>query len=251
MELSAVIIARDEEGDISRCLESLSFCDEIVVVDSGSADRTLEIARRYTDRIHHRDWDDYASQKNFAVGMARFDWVLSLDADEEVSPELREEILSLLAEDPREAAFSIPRKHLYFGKWVRHGGWYPNRQVRLFRKARGKWEGEFLHERWVAAGSVGLLGADLIHYSFSGISDQVERNNRYSTLGALKLRSERRPFSRLSLLTKPTTKFIESYFLKLGLLDGFAGFFISVSSAYSVFLKWAKLRELESRDGSV
>lgn len=249
MRLSAVVITRNEETNIERCLKSVSFCDEIIVVDSESTDQTREIAARYATKVIVHSWKGYAAQKNFAVEASSGEWVLSLDADEEVSAELREEILSILQRAPEHQAYSVPRKTMQFGKWIRYGGWYPNRLVRLFKKGTGRWEGEEVHEFWKTTGTAGQLAGHLFHYSFKNLSDQVERNNKYSSLGALRLRKSGRAFSLTGLTFKSVSKFMETYFLKLGFLDGYPGFIISVSAAYSVFLKWAKLWEFE-RSGS-
>lgn len=250
IKLSAVIITRDEERNIARCLRSVAFCDEVVVVDAESSDRTLEICREHTDRVYTQPWRGYAEQKNFAVGLARGEWVLSVDADEEVTPELRREIESLLAANCRLDALSVPRKTLHSGRWIRYGGWYPNRLVRLFRKARGRWEGPEVHERWLTDGEVGQLNEPLLHHSFDSFSDQVRRNDHYSTLGALALFKQGKRFSLPQLLFRPISKFLETYVLKRGFLDGYPGFVIAVSAAYSVFLKWAKLWELENERAS-
>lgn len=245
MKLSAVIITKNEEQNIERCLRSLGFCDEIIVVDSESDDRTLEIASKFTPKTYTRPWKGYVQQRNYAAGLATYDWVLSIDADEEVSDELRLEILNLLKNSITQTAFSIARKTIHSGRWIKHGGWYPNRLIRLFNRTQGEWRGGEVHEYWYTSGTVGTLNTDLIHYSFDGIHDQVERNNHYSTLGAKTLRATHHKFSTRRLLTKTFSKFLETYFLKFGFLDGYPGFIISISAAYSVFLKWAKLWELE------
>jgi len=247
VSLAAVIIARDEEANILRCVKSAGFCDKvIVVVDARSTDRTVEVAQRAGAEVHVVEWRGYTEQKNLAVNLTSADWVLSLDADEEVSPALREEILSTVRNPGSHAAFSMPRKTMHFGRWIRYGGWYPNRNARLFRKGTGEWVGSEVHERWQSAGSVGDLRSDLIHYSFSSLADQVARNNRYSSLSAVQLQKAGKHFSTFRLFVKSASKFIETYFLKRGFLDGYPGFIISVSAAYSVFLKWAKLWELEN-----
>ena len=243
--LSAVVITRNEERNIERCLKSLSFCDEIIVVDSGSTDRTGEIAKQFTKNVVSRAWTGYADQKNYGVSLATGEWVLSVDADEEITDELRSEITQLQRNPNGASAYSIPRRTLYSGRWIRHGGWYPNRLVRLFKRDDGKWIGEEIHERWESKGDTKALSGHIQHYSFDSISDQVARNNHYSTLGAKALHKSGVAFSWFSLVVKPQIKFVETYFIKLGMLDGFPGFVISVSAAYSVFLKWAKLRELE------
>lgn len=245
MRVSAVVITRNEQANIARCLESLRFCDEVIVLDCFSTDRTVEIAKRYTSQVHQMEWKGYVAQKNAAVGLAQGDWILSLDADEEVSPALRHEIEVVLASDPRESAFSMPRKTIHLGRWIRYGGWYPNRLVRLFRRQSGTWVGVELHERWESTGDVGRLNSDLLHYSFSNLEDQITRNNLYSSLGARQLKVHGKQFSFFRLMAKSGSKFCETYLLKRGFLDGYPGFIIAVSAAYSVFLKWAKLWELE------
>jgi glycosyltransferase involved in cell wall biosynthesis len=221
-----------------------------LVVDSESTDRTRELAARFTEELHVLPWKGFAAQKNQALQWARHRWVLSVDADEVVSPALVDEIRGLFLNRGLEkvAAFSIPRKTIHFGRWIRYGGWYPNRLVRFFDKTRGQWKGEELHESWVTTGEVQRLSQDLLHFSFSDLSDQVNRNNRYSTLGALKLRREGAKFSHRRLFTKPLFKFLETYLVKRGFLDGYPGFIISISAAYSVFLKWAKLWEIENAE---
>lgn len=244
MKLSGVVIAKNEEINIERCLASLSFCDEIIVVDSHSTDNTVEFAKKFTSKVFLKKWNGYVEQKNYAVGLANSEWVLSLDADEEVSEELKEEIQETIKREPNEDAFTVPRRTIHSGQWIKHGGWYPNRLVRLFRKNRGAWCGQSVHEAWETTGAVGELKSDLIHYSFENLSDQVQRNDLYSTLGAKALFDSNCSFSVWYLIFKPVSKFVETYVLKFGFLDGYRGFFISVSAAYSVFLKWAKLWEL-------
>lgn len=248
MDITGVVITHNEEKNIVRCLKSLDFCQEIIVVDSQSTDQTAELARKFTDKVFSKAWAGYTEQKNYATGLATSEWVINLDADEEVSAELRGETEGMLKKGGViESAFSVPRKTLHFGKWIRYGGWYPNYLVRLYRPAQGKWVGEELHERWETGGAEGPLQGHIIHHSFTSIADQVRRNNRYSCLGAQRLMKEGKKFSLLGLLTKPISKFAETYVLKKGFLDGYPGFIISVSAAYSVFLKWAKLWELEKK----
>jgi len=245
VNLSAVIITKNEEDNLERCLKSLSFCDEIIVVDSQSTDRTQEIAKKYTDKVYDKEWQGFEAQRTLALQHASNNWILSIDADEEVSTELRTEIISKLNLKEGHTAYSCPRKTIHFNRWIKHGGWYPNRLVRLFSKADGCWRGDAVHEFWQTTGTTGSLTSDLLHYSFYDLSDQVERNNKYSSLGAKKLAAVNKTFSATKLLLKPTSKFLETYILKMGFLDGYPGFIISVSAAYSVFLKWAKLWELQ------
>jgi len=246
VKLAAVIISQDEEANIERCIKSVAFCDTVLVVDSGSKDRTVEIAKTNGASVHEMPWKGYAEQKNAALEMIDAEWVLSIDADEEVSSELRHEIIATITNPKGLVAFSMPRKTIHFGRWIRYGGWYPNRNLRLFKRTAGRWIGSEVHERWQPAGATGELNADLLHYSFSNLSDQVARNNSYSSLSAVKLHKAGRAFSTPRLFIKSISKFLETYLLKRGFLDGYPGFIISVSAAYSVFLKWAKLWELEN-----
>ena len=246
MKLAAVIISKNEEANIERCLKSVAFCDAVLVVDSGSTDRTVELARANGAQVYELEWKGYAEQKNAAQELVDAEWVLSIDADEEVPPALRHEILAAVTNPKGAVAFSMPRKTIHFGRWIRHGGWYPNRHLRLFKRKAGRWVGSEVHERWQPAGPSGELSEDLVHYSFSNLADQVARNNSYSSLSAVQLRKAGKSFSTPRLFFKSISKFVETYFLKRGFLDGYPGFIISVSAAYSVFLKWAKLWELEN-----
>jgi glycosyltransferase involved in cell wall biosynthesis len=242
--VSAIVLTLNEAASINRCLESLSFCDEIWVIDSGSTDGTQTLARKYTPHVKEVPWKGFVETRNEALQWVSSEWVLSIDADEVVSPELREAILKAVHTD-RFSAYSMPRRTLHFDRWIRYGGWYPNRLVRLFKKSQGRWIGDGVHERWETDGHEGELTPDLIHYSFEGISDQVDRNNRYSTLAAQGLMDKGTHSSLVKILFKPPIKFFETFFLKRGFKDGYPGFIIAVSAAYAVFLKWTKLWELE------
>jgi len=245
MKISAVVITRDEERNIAGALESLAgIAAEIVVVDSGSTDRTAKIAREYTDRVVERAWAGYASQKNFADGLASHPWILSLDADERLSPELRAEILALLPTDPDCAAFSMPRRVFYLGKWIRHSGWYPDRKTRLFRKDRARWEGDYVHETLAVGGEVRPLRGDIHHLTYRSIAEHLARINHFSDLGAQKLYAAKKKCRLRHLIVLPASRFLKSYILKGGFLDGFAGLVISVFNGYAIFVRYAKLREI-------
>ncbi len=246
--LSAVVITKNEERNIEDCLRSLDFCDEIIVVDAESSDRTREIAARFTDKVFTHPWQGYAAQKNYAVGLTSSPWVLSVDADERVPASLRQEIEELWQKESSFSAYLIPRKTFHSGRWIRHGGWYPNRLIRLFDKNKGEWSQQHVHESWVSSGPVGTLEEPLYHHSFVSLGDQVERNNNYSSLAAKQLFNDGIEFSLSRLLLKPVSKFLELYVWKRGFLDGYPGYMISVSAAYSVFLKWAKLWEFEREE---
>jgi len=250
LPITAIVLTKNEQSRIEACLKSLRFCAEILVVDSDSTDATRAVATPYADKVLSLPWEGFTVSRNSALTHASQPWVLSVDADERVTDALAAEIRAAFSSGAVRSfsAFSIPRKTLHFGRWIRHGGWYPNRLVRLFEKSRGRWEGGELHEFWQCDGAIGRLEQDLEHHSFRDLSDQVVRNDRYSSLGAQKLRREGGRFRAFRLFTKPLAKFLETYVVKRGFLDGYPGFIISVSAAYSVFLKWAKLWELERAD---
>jgi glycosyltransferase involved in cell wall biosynthesis len=245
VEISAVLIARNEEHNIEEALRSLvGVADEIVVVDSHSTDRTVRIARKYTDRVIERTWTNYADQKNFADEQARHLWILSLDSDERLSPRLRREILALKAGIPDCAGFSMPRRVFYLGRWIRHSGWYPDRRIRLFRRDAARWEGSFVHESLVLDGEVRPLAGDIHHFTYRNISDHVARINAFSELGAQKLYAAGKKARWTQLVFLPPARFVRSYVVRLGFLDGFAGLVIAVLNAKAIFLRYAKLREI-------
>ena len=245
--LSVCIITGNEEDNIGRCLESVAFADEIVVVDSFSTDCTVAIARSFTDRVFQHRWVGYIGQKAIARNLARGEWVLFVDADEAVSPALRDEILGTLRRGVPDGVdgFDFPRQVWYMRRWIRHGDWYPDTKLRLFRKARGRCCGIEPHERIEVRGEVRHLRAPLFHYTYDDIADQVSTMNRFSSISASS-EGRRRPSSAALLwgmLMHPPFRFFRCYFVKLGFLDGVAGLVIARSAAFSTFLKYAKLWE--------
>lgn len=235
------IIALNEADRIGRCLQSVAFADEVVVViDSGSTDQTEAICRRMGAQVILQDWLGFTDQKNFALDQTTGDWILSLDADEAVSPELAVEIRAAVAAAPAETtAMSLPRLSRYLGRWIRHGGWYPDRKVRLCRRGRARWQGGSLHETLAADGRIDRLGQPLHHYVYRDLADQVATINRFSGLGAEE-RGTKGGGDVLWGLIHAGGKFAECYLWKLGLLDGLAGLVIAVNSAFYVFLRHAK-----------
>lgn len=244
MKISATLITLNEEENLPRALASLSFCDEILIVDSGSSDRTVEIARDLGATVVVHDWDGYETQKNFAASEAVNHWILALDADEELSPLLRAEIERLAAEEPRFDAYDFPRRACYLGRWIRGGGWYPDRKIRLYDRRRARWVGEYVHERVICNGAVGSLRGDLLHYTCNSIEDHARRIDRYTTLAARELVDRGRSAGLLRLALAPGWTFLRSYLLQGGFRDGFEGFVIARMAAYYVFLKYAKARRL-------
>lgn len=242
--LSLIVITRNAEAHIARCLKSVPFATDVVVLDSGSEDRTCEIARLNGARVIQEEWRGFGPQKRRATELARTDVVLNLDADEALSEESQIEIQKLLATPLAKDAFAFPRLSFHMGRWIRHGGWYPDWQVRLYDRTRANWNDKVLHEK-VEAKEVGRLRSPILHWVFKDLADQVRTNDKYSTLGAEQLASKGRSFNLFHLLTKPGVKFVECYLWKLGFLDGLPGFIIAVGAAYSVFLKWSKLWEAQ------
>lgn len=245
MKISAVVITFNEEEKIETALRSLEgIAAEIIVVDSHSLDKTVKLARKHTDKIFERAWTNYADQKNFGNGNAVNPWILSLDADERLSPELREELLALAKTEPDCAGFAMPRQVFYLGRWIRHSGWYPDPKIRLFRKDRARWEGEFVHERLAVDGEIKTLAGPIDHFTYRDIHDHLARINRFSDLGAQKLYAAKKKCRWYHLAVLPWSRFLKSYVLKLGVLDGFAGLVISVLNGYAIFVRYAKLREI-------
>lgn len=244
LPISLVIITLNEEAHIERCIRSAPFVDDIVVVDSLSQDRTVEIAEKCGARVFQEKWRGYGPQKALATSLAKNSWILSLDADEALSPDLADEIMQSFSDLDSGAGYLFPRRSLHLGRWIGHGGWYPDYQLRLFNKDKSNWNSAALHEKVEVRRQL-KMKRDLLHWVFEDLSDQVITNDKYSSLGAQQWAEAGRRFSVFKLLTKPPTKFVETYFFKAGFRDGLPGLIIAVSAAYSVFLKFAKLWEIE------
>ena len=243
--LTAVIITLNEEDNIQDCLDSVAdTVDEIVVLDSFSTDATPEICRRHPKvKFFQHPFDGYGSQKNRAVEYATSAWVLLIDADERLTHELSRSILDFLAKDPAVSGAKFPRLTNYLQREIRHGGWYPNMRYRLLKKGEAHHEGS-IHEKAVLKGQGVRLSGDLLHYTYKDISDHASRVNRFTSMAALQRYSDGKKFSLARLLFKPPWVFIETYLLRLGLLDGLQGFIIAVVGSYYSFLREAKLFEL-------
>jgi glycosyltransferase involved in cell wall biosynthesis len=243
---SGVVICFNEEDHIAGCLESLAWCDEIVVVDSGSTDRTREIARRYTDKVIEQEFLGYVKQKNFALERAAHDWVVSLDADEALTPELADEIRrELAANDGSIAGYELDRVTHYLGVWHDAGDWYPDWQLRVFPRSRGHWVGRDPHDRVQLDGPTRRLRHRLEHRNYRDLAEQIQTIDRFSRHQARAMFDEGVRFRLLDLLFRPAYRFFKGYVLRRGFTKGLPGFLVSVSSAYYVFMKYAKLWELE------
>lgn len=242
--LSVTVITRDEEAHLDGCLASVSWADEIVVVDAQSADRTVEIAGKYTPRVFVRPWPGFAAQKNFALDQATHPWVLSLDADERVPPELREEIQRVLEADGPLDGYYVPRKNLFLGRFIRHGGWFPDHQLRLFRRQAGRFRDVRVHEAVEVTGRAGHLRGALLHSSYRSVGDFVQRANVYSTLAAQDWVERGQRVSWLDFVVRPVARFGAMYVLRAGFLDGPHGLLLALLYAYYVLLRTAKAWEL-------
>jgi glycosyltransferase involved in cell wall biosynthesis len=235
--ITATIITFNEQDRIVECLASLSCCDEVIVVDSGSTDKTRELAIAKGARVRIRSWEGYSKQKNFAADQAQNDWILSIDADERLSIELANEIVEWKKQESLARAFSMPRRVFYLGRWIKHSGWYPDRKVRLYDRRFCRWEGDFVHESMKVDGWVDRLRGDLFHLPYRDWNDHVARIARYTELASKAARSTGRRGSAVRLVLGPPLTFIKSFFLHVGFLDGWRGLVIAYMGARYVFQK--------------
>lgn len=242
--VSIVIVTKNEEANIEAALDSVKDAAEIVVIDSFSSDRTVEICRKYTDKVFRKEWEGYARQKQAAVDLAADPWVFILDADERFTPELKAEIINAIEEN-RHDGFYVPRKNFFMGRWIRHGGWSPDYTLRLFRKNAGRVEDREVHEKVVVNGSVSYLKNPLVHYTYNSVSDYLKRLDSYSTLAAKELKKTGVTPNALDFLIRPPFTFIKMFFFRLGFLDGRYGLVLAVLYSYYTFLKYAKTWELK------
>jgi glycosyltransferase involved in cell wall biosynthesis len=245
-KLSVTVITRNEAADLAAALQSVSWADDIVVVDSGSTDETVAIARQFTEHVVFREWSGYVAQKNYAAALARYDWILSLDADERVTPELARDIRSVLAATPVHSAFRMPRVTWHLGRWIRTTDWYPDYQLRLYDRRRAEWTGRYVHESVSVSGSVGELHGELQHFAYRDIADHLETIERYTTYAARQMQESGRRAGLLQVVGHPPLAFMRNYIAHGGFRDGIPGFIVSALNAYYVFLKFAKLWELQS-----
>ncbi|MFN7453843.1 MAG: glycosyltransferase family 2 protein [Pseudobdellovibrionaceae bacterium] len=248
LPLSVAIITFNEERNLPRLLESLDFAAEIVILDSLSTDGTQQAVEDFQKkskqsiRFEKQPFLGFGLQKQKATDLCTYPWVLNLDADERISPELKKELLDKFPSLDQSVSYSFPRKSFHLGRWILHGGWYPDRQVRLYHRDTVKWSTDNIHEK-LNFQKVKTFQSPILHYVFRDLSHQVMTNDKYSTLQAEKEMARGRSFVLLRLLVKPWVKFFECYVFKLGFLDGLPGFIIAVGAAHSVFLRWSKVWE--------
>lgn len=244
--LSVVIITHNEEDNIKECLESVQWADEIIVVDSDSTDKTEEICMAFGVHFIKEPWKGFALQKNSAIEKATQNWILSLDADERVTPELRAEITAVLGNNNPKDGYFIARKNFFLGRWIKRCGWYPDYNLRLFQKGKGLFGIREVHEAVKLNGAAGHLKSPMEHHTYKSLGDFMKRLDRYSTLAAQEMLKEKKTYGILHIVFRPLFTFISMYFLRLGFLEGYYGFILSVLYAFYTFLKYTKLRELQS-----
>lgn len=249
--LTVITLTLNEAHNIGPCLESVRWADEILVIDSGSTDGTIGAARAYTDGIHTITWKGYGAARNFALEKATGDWILWLDADERVTPELAEEIRGVLRNDPADAdAYAIARRAYFLGRWIRHSGWYPGRVTRLFRRGKGRFSETRVHEQLQVDGTTVVARHDLLHLTDPDLVHYLQKFNRYTTLAAQDMAAAGRRFAYRDVTIRPAFQFVKMYVLRRGFLDGLEGFVLAVLSSAYVFTKYAKLFELTRGPGA-
>ncbi len=246
-KISITVRTFNEEQNLRECLESVRWADEIIVVDSCSTDSTASIAREFTDKVILRPWAGHIVTSQFVTDQASNLWVFSIDADERITRELRDEILAIDLDSTLFDAFEMPRLHYFMHRWIHHSGWYPDRNIRLFRKDHCYWDGYAPHDKVQVPGKLGRLKGDLLHYIYRDLSHFAATKNSYSTLTAIDHNRNGRRANLLNVTLRPLHAFISRYFVRLGFLDGLAGFVIAVMEAHCVFMKYLKLYEIQHK----
>ena len=246
--ISIIVITKNEADDIRECLKSISWADEIIILDSGSSDDTVKIAREFSKLVYiSQDWQGFGIQKNRALAYATHNWVLSIDADERITPELRTEIQKAIAEPNSNSGFRIPRSSSYCGKFMRHSGWSPDYVVRLFRKDSGKFSEDIVHESLVINGNIGTLNYPIRHYAFSDLEEVLDKINRYSSAGATQKLNQGKRSSLGKAVRHGLWAFMRTFFIQAGFLDGREGFMLAVSNAEGVYYRYLKLMYLQEK----
>lgn len=246
--VSVNIICRNEEKNIEDCLKSVLWADEIIVVDGESTDKTVEIAKKYTDKVFINKWEGFANQRNFALGKSTGDWVLVLDADERCSPELKEEILSTLSSNNLNFnGFKLPRRNFFLGKWIKYGGWYPGYQFRLFKRECTSVSDRLVHEGYEIEGEIGTMKSDILHYTVQSVSGFMHKVNGYSSLQAEE-KSKRRVVKFRDILFRPLAAFYIQFLIRGGFRDGIHGLMVANFDVITNMLTYMKIWELQNKD---
>ena len=244
--LTVIIITKNEESHIAQCLESVKWADKIIVLDSGSSDKTVEICKQFTSHVFETDWQGFGIQKQRALEKATGNWVLSIDADETISPQLRAEI-EVAMQSSEFNGYKIPFLSNYCGKQIKHSGWYPDYHLRLFRREAGEFSNDVVHEKIYVKGQIGFLHNPVLHDSYTDLNEVLVKINHYSTLQAQKLFERGAKSSLSKAIFRAIWKFIQTYFIKAGFLDGKHGLMLAISSAEGVYYKYLKLLELQNK----
>lgn len=245
MRLSVIVIVKNEAAVIRRCLNSISWVDEIIVLDSGSTDDTVAICRKHTPHVHQTDWPGFGPQKNRALERASGDWVLSLDADEWVTPELRDEILKAISRPDEATAFRVPRLSSFCGRFMRHSGWWPDYVVRLFRRGTARFSDDVVHEHVIADGKTGTLRSPIMHETFVDLDELLAKMNNYSSLAAQEMHRGGKKGGLAGAALRGLWAFFRTYFLRGGFLDGREGFMLAVATAEGTYYRYVKLMLLD------
>lgn len=246
-KLSIIIITKNEAENIRACLESVKWADEIIVVDSGSVDATVEICRELGVQVHQHDWPGFGMQKNRALSYATQEWAFSIDADERVSVELKEQLINAMKNGSKDG-FYVPRLSQFCGRFIRHSGWYPDYVLRLFKRTRGRFSDDMVHERVILEGVAGRLTSPLLHYSYLNEADVRRKTEQYAKAGALQMLKKGKTATFADAPLRAGWAFIRTYFLRLGFLDGVAGFNVAKMNTRTTYLKYHQLREIRSTE---
>jgi glycosyltransferase involved in cell wall biosynthesis len=242
-KLSVIIITKNEAANIRACLESVAWADEIIVVDSGSSDETVDICHELGVQVHVHDWPGFGIQKNRALSYATHEWVLAIDADERVTPDLQSQLIKAMEDDSNDG-FYVPRLSQFCGKFIRHSGWYPDYVLRLFRKSKGRFSDDMVHERVILKGNAGRLSSPLLHYSYLNKTDVQRKTGQYAKAGAMQMLKNGKTASFADAPLRAGWAFIRTYFLRLGFLDGIAGLNIALMNFRTTYLKYQQLKTL-------
>jgi len=244
-KLSVIIITKDEADNIRACIESVIWADEIIVVDSGSSDATVEICREMGAQVHIHDWPGYGMQKNRALSYAINNWVFSIDADERVTPELQSQLIKAMNSEIQDGYY-MPRLSQFCGKFIRHSGWYPDYVLRLFKRNRGRFSDDVVHERVILEGIAGKLSSPLLHYSYLNKEEVQRKTEQYAQAGAMQMFKNGKSSLPADAPLRAGWAFLRTFFLRLGFLDGFAGLNIALMNARTTYLKYMQLKALRS-----
>jgi glycosyltransferase involved in cell wall biosynthesis len=247
LPVSVVIVTQNEEKNIRGALQSIKDAAEIIVIDAFSTDKTVEICREYTDEIYRKEWQGYAKQKQTGIEHAKSKWVFILDSDERFTDSLWEEIGDIVSHNEKHSGYYVPRKNFFLGKWIRHGGWWPDYTLRLFLKGKGIMQDRSVHEKVIVQGAAGYLSNHLEHYTYRTVSDYIKKMDAYSTLSAKELIEKGMRPGAIKLAAHPLFTFFKMFFFRLGFMDGIYGLTLAVLYSYYTFLKYLKLWELSNK----